>query len=130
MTDGAVLVSIPQPGAGLAIFHSEESAKPSLNLNPSPHTTKDPKKAVSANLTLKQIKSDLSSFTATGLMRVFLQPSLVLSVDKGKLLIDPWQNVFLIDYETAGKRREFRVQVLGGAAPTKEENGNTRNPVI
>lgn len=39
-------------------------------------------------------------------------PSLVIPVMGGNLMIDPWQEVFLIDEETSGRRREFFVQLF------------------
>lgn len=39
-------------------------------------------------------------------------PSLVVPVMGGNLMIDPWQEVFLIDEETSGRRREFFVQLF------------------
>lgn len=39
-------------------------------------------------------------------------PSLVIPVMGGRLVIEPWQEVFLIDEDKAGKRREFFIQMF------------------
>lgn len=53
-----------------------------------------------------------SSPTGVNLETVKKVPSLVIPVMAGNLMIDPWQEVFLIDEETSGRRREFFVQLF------------------
>lgn len=42
----------------------------------------------------------------------FLPKSIVIPIEKGRMVIEPWQEVFLMDYTPSGRRREFRVQVF------------------
>ncbi len=37
--------------------------------------------------------------------------------EKGKMLIEPWQEIFLIDYDGSGRRREFKVHVSAETPP-------------
>lgn len=92
-----VLISIPFPGAGLVV----------LTVN---------------GVDSKALTQELEAFQKKGLLSCFLPCSLTLPVDKGKLTIDPWQDIYLIDYESSGKRREFQVKVQGegGGAEGKE----------
>lgn len=39
-------------------------------------------------------------------------PSLVIPVMGGRLVIEPWQEIFLIDEDKGGKRREFFIQMF------------------
>lgn len=82
---GQVLIAIPFPGAALAVLE--------------PDAKKD------------DLRKGLQPFLENGLARCLLAKSLVLPIEKGRMTIEPWQEVFLIDYDTTGKRREFRVQV-------------------
>ena len=86
MEAGQVLILVPHPGA--AVVAMETDAK------------------------VTEIKKGLEPFLQNHLIRCFLSRSLMLPVDKGRMSIEPWQEVFLIDYETSGKRREFRVQLF------------------
>jgi thiamine phosphate synthase YjbQ (UPF0047 family) len=81
--EGQVLIAVPFPGAALAVL--EPDAK---------------KEELKKGFQLE-----------SGLARSLLAKSLILPIEKGRMSIEPWQEVFLIDYDTAGKRREFRVQV-------------------
>ncbi len=93
--EGQVLMVIPHPGAGLVIMELE--APPAQ---------------------LDQLKKELLTFQQNGLIRCFLPKSIVLPFEKGRMSMEPWQDLFLIDYDTSGKRREFRVQV---SAPEKDK---------
>lgn len=46
-----------------------------------------------------------------------LPKSLVVPFEKGKIAFDPWQEVFVVDYEDSGRRREVMVQVWGEEKP-------------
>jgi thiamine phosphate synthase YjbQ (UPF0047 family) len=83
---GEVMITIPHPGA--AVVAMEPDAK------------------------WNDIKKGLESFLGNSLICCLLAKSLVMPVEKGKMPIEPWQEIFLIDYETSGKRREFRVQLF------------------
>lgn len=85
MEEGQVLVLVPHPGAAAVAMEPDVKAG--------------------------EIKKGLEPFLQNQLIRCLLPRSLVLPVDKGRMSIEPWQEVFLIDYETTGKRREFRVQL-------------------
>ena len=49
-----------------------------------------------------------------------LPRSLVVPFEQGRMAVEPWQEIFLVDYEGSGKRREFRVQAFW---EVKEEKG-------
>jgi thiamine phosphate synthase YjbQ (UPF0047 family) len=50
--------------------------------------------------------------------RYLLPPVLSVPVDNGKMMFEPWQDLFLVDFEPSGRRREVVVQLL---AELKEE---------
>ena len=45
-------------------------------------------------------------------LRSLLPQSLTLPVEGGKVVCDPWQEIFLVDYEAVGRRREVVVQIF------------------
>jgi thiamine phosphate synthase YjbQ (UPF0047 family) len=83
--NGSVTIVIPSPGAGLTV----------LDPNDRP----------------EDLKKTLEPHVASGLIKAILPKTLTLPFEKYKMLIEPWQEIFLIDYETSGRRREFKVQV-------------------
>lgn len=89
--NGTVTIVIPNPGAGLAVLDPTE--KP------------------------EDLKKTLEPQLASGLIRFLLPKSLVMPFEKGKFLMEPWQEVFLIDYDTSGRRREFKVHVSAETPP-------------
>lgn len=40
------------------------------------------------------------------------QGTLVVPFNAGRLVIDPWQEIYLVEEETSGRRREFMVQLF------------------
>lgn len=52
-----------------------------------------------------------------------LPKSLVLPFEKGKFASDPWQDLYLIDYDEAGRRREVQVSVWGEEKPAAAPGG-------
>lgn len=103
--EGSVLVVIPYGGAGLVLLEKEKD-DPKLQKN-------DPlRKALEAYLPVASC---------------FLPKTMSLPFEKGKLITDPWQDVHLIDYLKAGKRREYKVQVQAVQAP-KETNEKNEQP--
>ena len=89
--NGSVTIVIPNPGAGLAV----------LDINDRP----------------EDLKKTLEPHVASGLVKVMLPKSLTIPFEKFKMLIEPWQEIFLIDYDTSGRRREFKVQVEAETPP-------------
>ena len=89
--NGTVTVVIVNPGAGLAVLDPLE--KP------------------------EEIKKGLELQVASGLIRSLLPKSLVMPFEKGKMLIEPWQEIFLIDYDSSARRREFKVHVSAETPP-------------
>lgn len=89
--NGTVTIVVTHPGAGLAILDSQE--KP------------------------EEIKKGLEPQIASGLIRSLLPKSLVMPFEKGKMLMEPWQEIFLIDYEPLARRREFKVHVSAETPP-------------
>ena len=59
----------------------------------------------------------------------FMAKSLTIPIDKGELVTHPWQDVFLIDYETSGRRREFKVQVQYDAPPPAKDAKEAKNKI-
>lgn len=94
---GFALVTIPYAGAGLFIMEPDQSQA--------------------------ELKKSFETFLANPAFKYVLAKSLTLSVEKGRLTIEPWQEVFLIDYETSGRRREFRVQTVWEQAPQQGAGG-------
>lgn len=96
--NGHVVVSLPSGGAGVIVLDKGN----------------DPEH--------KDVKKLLAQDTTKPLLKIFLPKTAVVPIEKGKLIIDPWQEVFLVDYESSGRRREFWIHLLssggtGGAAP-------------
>ena len=83
--EGQVVVTLPFSGAGLVVMEPD--------------------------IKVEELKKNLKPFLDNGLIRCFLPKSIVLPVEKGGMATEPWQNIFLMDYDNLGKRREFRVQV-------------------
>jgi thiamine phosphate synthase YjbQ (UPF0047 family) len=92
--NGTVTVVIPNPGAAVAVLDTGDPAFKSDDL-----------------------KKALEPYLSNGLIRCFLPKSVVVPFEKGKLLIEPFQEIFVIDYETSGRRREFKVQVTAETPP-------------
>ncbi len=67
------------------------------------------------------LKKALEGFSIKDLFSCFLPGSFCLLVEKGKLTIDPWQEVFLVDYEVSGRRREYSIQVYSEAVTEGNE---------
>ncbi len=91
--EGLVTLSLPSTGAGFAIFESD--FKP------------------------EDIKKSLEPFRDNKLLQCFLPKTLSLTFEKTNLTIQPWQNVYLIDYENTARRREIRLQLF---SQSKEAN--------
>lgn len=89
--NGTVTVVVTNPGAGLAILDPSEK--------------------------VEEVKKGLEPQVASGLVRSLLPKSLVMPFEKGRMLMEPWQEIFLIDYDTSARRREFKVHVSPEAAP-------------
>lgn len=92
---GSVLISIPHPDAAVVVM--EKTIKEDL------------------------LKRGLEGFLANSLIRCLLPKSVILPAERGKIATEPWQEIFLIDYDTSGRRREFRIQ-LSWDEPSKESN--------
>ena len=82
---GQITLVIPNPGAAVAVMESD--------------------------CKIPNIKKGLEGFLASGVISSLIPKTLVLPVEAGRMSIEPWQEVFLIDYDTSARRREFRVQL-------------------
>ena len=91
---GFLVVFVPNPGAALAVMESDPL--------------------------LPEVRKALEPFVANQLLRCFLPKTLTLPIEQSRLSIEPRQEIFLIDYETAGRRREFRVQIHWEAKEAEE----------
>lgn len=91
---GLVLVSPRHPGAAVVVLASEgkvvEELSQALRESFPPH------------------------------LHVLLPVSLTLAVEGGKIVGDPWQELYLIDYETVGRRREVVVQIFMESAEAQK----------
>ena len=72
----------------------------------------------------EKIKSTLESFLSNGLADCLLSKTQIVPIRGGDLMVDPWQSVYLIDYEAAAKRREYFVQLYG---EDKKEGADKKN---
>ena len=87
---GQVTVIIPFPGAAVCMFDKDVSRE--------------------------ALTKELTPYVKNQLIQCLLPKSLVVLVEKGKMVTDPWQDVFLIDFESTGRRREFRVCLFSETA--------------
>jgi thiamine phosphate synthase YjbQ (UPF0047 family) len=95
MENGSVTVSCRLPGALIAILASQGKEAQELK---------------------SSIKGTLENeFPAS--IRHLLPSCVTVPVDKGKLVFEPWQEIFLVDFDEGGRRREIVVQLSTEAAP-------------
>ncbi len=69
---------------------------------------------------VEEIKRGLEPFVANHLIRCLLPRSVSIPIEKGRMMIEPWQEIFLINFDSSGKRREFRVHLFSEKAEKKE----------
>lgn len=98
--NGTATVVIPNPGAAVTILDTGDPA-----------------------CKLEDLKKALEPYLANQLIRCLLPKSVVIPFEKGKLLIEPFQDIFVIDYDTSGRRREFKVQVTADNPPPADKKG-------
>jgi len=102
--NGTATIVVPNPGAGVAILDAAERPE-------------DMKKALEPQV-------------SSGLIRAILPKSLSIPYEKGRLLIEPWQEVYLIDYDASARRREFKVHVFGESPPPAQAPGTKGAPKL
>ncbi len=105
--EGLVTLVIPGPGAGLAVFE------------PIPELLDELKVAFeiyAGEGTEGVDKRKEKVAVAPRVQAAMLGRTLSLPVKNGKLLLEPYEEVFLIDFEKKPRRREFYVQVISEAA--------------
>lgn len=105
--DGVVTVVVPEPGGSLTI------------LEPLPELIKQLKDTLlifpgEGVETLSRRKEPVA--VAPRIKAAMLGKSVVLPLEKGKLVLGPREEIVLIDFEKDGRRREFYVQVMGDLA--------------
>lgn len=83
---GTMTLLVPQEGAGVVAL---EAGKP-----------------------VEGLKKELESYPEKGLLKLLIPKTLAMPLEQGKMLSDPWEEVFLVDYGSLARRREFRVQVF------------------
>ena len=110
--DGLLTVIVPEPGAGLALIPniSEviEELKVSLDVFGS--------EAGNAQDKLKRERE-----VGPIVQSAILGRTLHIPFQEAKLLIDPYDEVFLLDFEHKKRRREFIVQIISEAPPAENE---------
>ena len=72
------------------------------------------------DINVEEIKKGLEPLLANQLIRCLIPRSLSIPIDKGRMMIEPWQEIFLVNFESSGKRREFRVHLFTEKAEKKE----------
>lgn len=92
--NGTATVVIPNPGAAVVVLDTGDPA-----------------------FKLEDLKKSLEPYLANQLIRCLLSKSVVVPFEKGKLLIEPFQEIFVIDYDTSARRREFKVVVSADSPP-------------
>lgn len=85
LENGSVTVSFRQSGAALALLPNDGKGS-------------------------AEVQQGLESIPPA--LRHLLPPSLALPVERGKLFFEPWQELFLIDFEPSARRREVVVQLF------------------
>jgi len=98
--NGTATVIIPNPGAAAVVL---DTGDPLFKLD--------------------DLKKSLEPFITNQLIRCLLPKSVVIPFEKGKLSIEPFQEIFIIDYDTSGRRREFRVQIVADNPPPADKKG-------
>lgn len=99
---GTVTVMVPFPGAAIVVFDKDVNRD--------------------------SLVKELTPYVKNHLIQCLLPKSLVVPIEKGKMIIDPWQDVFLIDFDNTGRRREFRVFMETGAASAPGKPGGPMPP--
>ena len=114
--DGLVTVIVPEPGAALTILEPlpeiVAAFKETMEIFPGEGST------------LSRRKEPIEM--APRIKAAMMGKTIHLPLQKGKLVLGPREEVILIDFETAPKRREFYVQVMG---ETPAPPGPQRGPV-
>lgn len=87
---GLITVGCRLPGGGIALLTTEGQAFQTIR---------------------EQVKKELSQNFPPGL-RYLLPPTLSFPMEDGKMIFEPWQDLYLVDFETAGRRREIVVQLF------------------
>lgn len=83
---GSVTVTIPHEGGGVAMMESGGKKE--------------------------EVRKGLEPLAANLSLRCLLPKSLTIPVEQGRMVMEPWQEISLIDYETTGRRREFKAQLF------------------
>ena len=99
---GTATVMIPFPGAAVAVFDKDVNRE--------------------------ALVKELTPYVKNHLIQCLLPKSVVVPVEKGKMVIDPWQDVFLIDFDNTGRRRELRVCVFSESASTSASGNLAGKP--
>lgn len=119
--EGLLTAIVPQPGAGLTIMMSVEEAIEELKTVLDVFATEAGK-----------IKDKLKRERDLGpiIQSALLGRSVHIPFQDAKLLIDPYDEVLLLDFEKKGGRREFIVQVLSEApCPSKQQAAPRGKPL-
>ena len=110
--EGLVTVIVPGAGASVMIFEPIEEVKEELKIAFELF-------AGEGGEALNKKKEKISVSAHVQATTFGRQISIPLS--KGKLVIDPYEDIFLIDFEKKSVRREFLIQVLSEAKEADEK---------
>lgn len=61
-----------------------------------------------------------------GGLRHLLPPSLTIPIEQGKMHFEPWQEIYLVDHELSGRRREVVVSLYQRQAEGQQEGGGRK----
>ncbi len=85
LQSGVVTVAIRTPGAVVAILPNDRKS-------------------------LAELQEGLAAISAP--LRSLLPPTLTIPVEQGKMSFEPWQELFLVDFDASGRRREMVLQLF------------------
>lgn len=106
--NGLVTVFIPGPGAALTVFEPLEEVKEELRVS---------FEALAEGEKKGKDKRKEEVDVAPRVLASLVGRSVAVPFKEGKLIMAPYEEIFLIDLEKKVARREFFVQVIGEDAP-------------
>ncbi|MBI2083157.1 MAG: YjbQ family protein [Deltaproteobacteria bacterium] len=96
--NGLVTVACRLPGGGVALLTTDGKAVQQIR---------------------EQVKKDFSQSLSAG-FKYLLPPALSVPIENGKMIFEPWQDLYLVDFEASGRRREVVIQIF---SEPKEQAG-------
>ena len=126
---GLVTLVVPLAMGGFVVLDSHEESlarfKQELaeflrhqgqSSDPGPQTTLPQKKSIGKLRASEMPMPPPQQNMSQGLLMTLVGRSLSLPLSAGAVSMDPWDHIYLLDLDAAGRRREFIVQVMGDGA--------------